>query len=327
MTPEEETRPETASGRELTVTAGPHLRQGFSVSMMMYLTLAALTFPAAAGVFFFGYYALSVIFVSIGTAVATEVLVKKLRGRPFVMDGSAVITGLLLALLMPPTIPLWMVAVGAIFSIAIVKEAFGGLGHNIFNPALGGLAFMSISFSTEMTTWVSPMGFSADIVKAATPLSDAFIWQGDNFSLYGVLFLGDTSGAIGETSALFILMGGALLILLRIIDWRVPLVFIGTVALFSLGTGEDAVFHILAGGLMLGAFFLATDPVTTPITRRGRVIFAIGAGVIVGLIRNFGGQPEGVAYAILLMNAAAPLIDRYVIVKPPKLKEAVTGNG
>jgi electron transport complex protein RnfD len=326
MTSEEESRQETGSRRELVVTAGPHLRQGLSVNMMMYLTLVALAFPAAAGIFLFGYHALSVIFVSIGAAIATEVLVKKLRGRPFVMDGSGVITGLLLALLMPPTIPLWMVVVGAAFAIAIVREAFGGLGHNIFNPALGGLAFMSISFSTEMTTWVSPMGFGADIVKAATPLSDAFIWQGDNVSLYGALFLGDTSGAIGETSALFMLMGGALLILLRIIDWRVPLVFIGTVALFSLGTGEDVIFQTLAGGLMLGAFFLATDPVTTPITRKGRIIFAIGAGVIVGLIRNFGGQPEGVIYAILLMNAVSPLIDRYVTVKPPKLKEAVARN-
>ena len=327
MMPEEETKTEAVPVRELTVSPGPHLRQGLSVSMMMYLTLAALLFPSAAGVLFFGYYALSVIAVSVGTAIITEVLVKKLRGRPFVMDGGAVITGLLLALLMPPTIPLWMVATGAIFAVAIVKEAFGGLGHNIFNPALGGLAFMSISFSAEMTTWVLPTGFSTDITKAAIPLSDAFAWQGDNASLYRALFLGDTSGAIGETSALFILMGGALLILLRIIDWRVPLVFIGTTALFTLAAGEDAIFHVLAGGLMLGAFFLATDPVTTPITRRGRIIFAIGAGILVGLIRNFGGQPEGVVYAILFMNAVTPLIDRYVKVKPAGLKKAVTNEG
>ncbi|MFC1860622.1 RnfABCDGE type electron transport complex subunit D, partial [Chloroflexota bacterium] len=295
----------------------------FSTSKIMYIVVIALLFPTAAGVYFFGYHALSVIAVSIVAAVLTEYAVKKLRKRPFVMDGSAIVTGLLLSLVLPPTMPLWMVAVGSVFSIAIIKEAFGGLGHNIFNPALGGRAFLTASFSSRMTTWVAPMGFSADAVTTATPLNSSFIWEGDKLSLYRDLFLGNTGGSIGETSALLILVGGVLLLALGIINWRIPTAYIGTVALLSLAIGQDAIFSILAGGLMIGAFFMATDYVTSPITPRGRIIFGIGAGILTVIIRRFGGLPEGVSYSILFMNAVTPLIDRYVKVRPYGLVKKV----
>jgi len=270
--------------------------------------------------------------------VLTEYVVKKLRKRAFVMDGSAVITGLLLALILPPTIPLWMVAVGSVFSIAIVKEAFGGLGHNIFNPALGGRVFMAACFSVKMTTWVSPTGFGADAVTTATPLSSNFIWEGDKLSLYRDLFLGNTGGSIGETSALLILVGGILLLALGIISWRIPVAYIGTVALLTLvwpgvalpiftSPWEDALFHVLTGGLMLGAFFMATDYVTSPLTHKGRIIFGVGAGILTVVIRLFGGLPEGVAFSILFMNALTPLIDRYIKVRPYGLKKGVRSEG
>jgi electron transport complex protein RnfD len=293
----------------------------------MYTVVFALLFPTGAGVYFFGYHALSVIAVSIVAATLTEYAVKRLRKRAFVMDGSAVVTGLLLALILPPMIPLWMAAVGSVFSIAIVKEAFGGLGHNIFNPSLGGRAFLAACFSVKMTTWVLPMGFGTDAVTTATPLSSSFIWEGDKLSLYRDLFLGSIGGSIGETSALLILIGGILLIVLRIISWRIPVAYIGTVAILTLILGDDVIHHLLAGGLMLGAFFMATDYVTSPITEKGRIIFGIGAGILTVVIRHFGGLPEGVCYSILFMNAITPLIDRYVKVRPYGLVKKVESEG
>ncbi len=313
--------------RQFLISPGPHLRGKLSVSKIMYYVVLALLLPTGAAVYFFGYRALLVIVVSVVAAVLTEYGAKKLRKRAFVMDGSAVVTGLLLALILPPTIPLWMAAVGSVFSIAIVKEAFGGLGHNIFNPALGGRAFMTASFSAEMTTWVLPMGFAADAVTSATPLSERFIWEGNKLSLYKDLFLGNTGGSIGETSALLILIGGLLLLALGIINWRIPVTYIGTVALLTLALGQDAIFHILAGGLMLGAFFMATDYVTSPITARGRIIFGVGAGILTVVIRLFGGLPEGVAFSILFMNALTPLIDKYIKVRPYGLQKKVRSEG
>ncbi|MCL0076723.1 RnfABCDGE type electron transport complex subunit D [Dehalococcoidia bacterium] len=307
--------------REFLVSPGPHLWRGQSISRIMYIVVLALTFPTIAGIYFFGYRTLLVMAVSIAVAVLTEYGVKKLRKRPFVMDGSAILTGLLLALTLPPTIPLWMVAIGSVFSIAVVKEAFGGLGHNIFNPALGGRAFMMVSFPVEMTSWVLPRGFVTDAVTTATPLAEGFVWQLDRLELYKAMLLGNIGGSIGETSALLILIGGLLLIALRIVDWRIPLAYIATVALFTFALGQDAIFHVLAGGLMLGAFFMATDYVTSPITPKGRIIFGVGAGLLTVVIRLFGGLPEGVAFSILMMNAVTPLIDRHIKVKPYGLKK------
>lgn len=313
--------------RQFLISPGPHLRGKLSVSKIMYYVVLALLLPTGAAVYFFGYRALLVIMVSVVAAVLTEYGVKKLRKRAFVMDGSAIVAGLLLALILPPTIPLWMAAAGSVFAIAIVKEAFGGLGYNIFNPALGGRAFMTASFSAEMTTWVLPMGFAADAVTSATPLSERFIWEGNKLSLYNELFLGNTGGSIGETSVLLILIGGLLLIALRIIDWRIPVAYIGTVAILTLVLGEDAILHVLAGGLMLGAFFMATDYVTSPLTHKGRIVFSVGAGILTVVIRLFGGLPEGVAFSILFMNALTPLIDRYIKVRPYGLKKGVKSEG
>ena len=302
--------------REFLISPGPHLRGKLSVSTIMYLVVLALMFPAGAGIYFFGYRAISVIGVSVGACIATEYVVKKIRGRPFVMDWSAIVTGVLLGLILPPTISLWMVAIGAIFAIAIVKEAFGGLGHNIFNPALGARAFMSASFSVPMTTWVKPMGFAADAVTSATPLSGVSGWQQFDPSAHQAMFFGNTAGTIGETSVLFILIGGGFLLARGIINWRIPAIYIGVVALISLAFGQDPLFHILAGGLMLGAFFMATDYVTSPLTNRGKIIFSVALGVLTVLIRQLGGMPEGVCYSILFMNAITPLIDRYTKVRP-----------
>jgi electron transport complex protein RnfD len=322
-----ETGQEAVEARQFLISPGPHLWKGLSVSQIMYLVVYALLLPAGAGIYFFGRYALSVIGVSIGVAILTEYVCKRLRGQPFVMDGSAVVTGLLLALVLPPTIPLWMVALGSIFAIAIAKEAFGGLGHNIFNPALAARAFMSVSFPMEMTTWVKPMGFGADAVTCATPLSGTSIWQPFDPTVYRALFLGNTAGCIGETSALLILIGGAFLIARGIINWRIPAIYIGMVALIALGFGEDPLFQILSGGLMLGAFFMATDYVTSPLTNRGKIIFSVALGLLTMIIRRFAGMPEGVCYSILFMNAITPLIDRYTKLKPYGLQKKVAHAG
>ncbi len=319
----EEASQKTVLEKGFVVSPGPHLRYGLSVGKIMSITTLALMLPAAAAIYLFGHYALSVIAVSVSTALVTEYLVKKLRGQAFTIDGSAVIIGLLLALILPPTIPLWMVVVGAVIAIAIVKEAFGGLGHYIFSPALGGWAFMYACFPVEMTTWVEPMGFSSNVVTTVSPLSEAFAENADKLSL----FLGNTSGGLGETSELFILLGGIILIAVRIIDWRIPMAYIGSAALFSFALGADPVFHLLTGSLMLGAFFLATDSVTTPLTHRGRIIFGIGAGILLVLIRLFSDVPEGVAYSILLMNAITPLIDRFIKPKPYGVKRMVKSEG
>jgi electron transport complex protein RnfD len=322
-----ETGQEAVEARQFLISPGPHLWKGLSVSQIMYLVVYALLLPAGAGIYFFGRYALSVMGVSIGAAILTEYVCKRLRGQPFVMDGSAVVTGLLLALVLPPTIPLWMVALGSIFAIAIAKEAFGGLGHNIFNPALAARAFMSVSFPMEMTTWVKPMGFGADAVTCATPLSGTSIWQPFDPTVYRALFLGNTAGCIGETSALLILIGGAFLIARGIINWRIPAIYIGVVALIALGFGEDPLFQILSGGLMLGAFFMATDYVTSPLTNRGKIIFSAALGLLTMIIRRFAGMPEGVCYSILFMNAITPLIDRYTKLKPYGLQKKVAHAG
>jgi electron transport complex protein RnfD len=291
-------------------------KKKFSITKIMSLVILALLFPICASIYFFGIDALKVIATAVVTSVATEYLVKLIKKQPFIMDGSAVVTGILLALTLPPLVPLWMVVIGAVFSIAVAKESFGGLGLNIFNPALAGRAFMQLAFVEEMSTWITPPGFSPDVITSASPLTDSFKQIGSNVDLYWDLFIGNISGSLGETSALVLLVGGILLIILKIIDWRIPLIYIGTVALLSVALGQDAVFQILSGGLILGAFFMATDYVTTPITKNGKIVFAVGCGVLTIIIRFYGGMPEGVCYAILLMNSTTPLIDRYV---KPKL--------
>ena len=303
-------------GSRMLITHAPHIWRGFSISRIMYIVVIALVFPAGAAVYFFGYYSLILIAVSIATAVLTEYVIKKLRRKRFIMDGSAVITGLLFALILPPRLPIWMTVIGAVFSIAIAKEAFGGLGYNIFNPALAGRAFLSVCFPREMTTWVLPTHFNMDAVTGASPLSESFTMQADKLTLYKNLLFGNISGSMGETSALLILAGGIILLAFRIIDWRIPVFYLATVALGSLILGSDIIFQLLAGGLMIGAFFMATDYATSPVMGNGRIIFAVGLGVLTVLFRNFGPMPEGVCFSILIMNAFTPLIDKYIKPKP-----------
>jgi len=301
---------------KLLISHAPHIWGGFSTGKIMFVVVFALLFPTAAAIYFFGYYAIYIILTSTATAVLSEFVIKKLRKKRFIMDGSAVVTGLLLALTLPPRIPLWMVVVGAFFSIAIVKEAFGGLGYNIFNPALAGRAFLSVCFPKEMTSWIIPPHFNYDAITGATPLSDSFTYHADKFSLYKDLFFGNRGGSLGETSVMLILIGAAILLLLRIIDWKIPVLYIGVVALGSFLMGKDVLFQVMAGGLMIGAFFMATDYVTSPVTWKGRIIFAVGLGILTILLRNFSNMPEGVCFSILIMNAFVPLIDKYVRIKP-----------
>ncbi len=288
------------------VDNSPHIKDKDSVMSIMWWVVIALLPAAGAGVYYFGISALWIILVSVLSAVITETVIQKFMGRNnTVKDGSAVITGLLLALVLPPTVPLWLAAVGSIIAIAIAKFAFGGLGFNIFNPALIGRAFLVGSWPILMTTWLSPDGLTS-----ATPLG-ALKVGGELIATNMQMFLGNIGGTIGETSVVAILVGALILFLKKIINWRIPATYIGTVFVFAWIFGQDAIFHILGGGLMLGAFFMATDYVTSPITRNGKFVFGVGCGLLTIIIRVFGGINEGVMYSILLMNAFTPIIDRY----------------
>ena len=305
--------------RTLTVSPSPHIHTRRSTDEIMFLVSLALLFPLAGGVYFFGIYTLFVALVSVVTCILTEFISKMLRKRDFVMDGSAIVTGILIALILPPRVPLWAVITGAVFAIGLVKEAFGGLGYNIFNPALAARAFLAVSFAGPMTKWVAPVSSvtQADALTTATPLSENFVHTGSDQELYWKLFLGDVGGCIGETSVLLVFIGALILLATRVIKLRIPVTFIATVFLLTwLIPDQDPIFHILAGGLFLGAFFMATDYVTAPMTAKGQYIFAAGAGVMVVLIRVYGSMPEGVAFSILFMNAVTPLIDRYVRPRP-----------
>jgi electron transport complex protein RnfD len=256
---------------------------------------------------------------SIISAVLTEYLMLFLRRKKAIASDilSAVITGILLAMVVTPVTPWWMAAIGSAFAISIVKHAFGGLGFNIFNPALAARAFMLASWPVIMTTWPRPF----DMVTGATHLAlvkskaleMSIMNMPGHIDVYRQLFLGNRAGCLGETSAIALLIGAVFLLVKDVIDWRIPTGFILTAAVLSAAFGYDPVFQVLAGGLMLGAFFMATDPVTKPIGRAGRWIFGVGCGAITVVIRFLGGYPEGVCYAILIMNGLTPLIDRYMI--------------
>lgn len=291
-------------GSKLTISPSPHITSSVTVKSIMYGVILALVPAVLVGVWVFGASALVLIVVTTVAVVVFEALWQKLRGQSItIADGSAIITGLLLALNLPPSLPVWMAVVGAFVSIIVGKQVYGGLGKNPFNPALVGRVFLLVAFPVHMTHW------TLDGVTTATPLGLAK-FQGV-VTPYSKLFLGNIGGCIGETSALAILIGGLYLVYKQYIDWRIPVGYIGTVVVLSLVFGQDPLFHVLSGGLLLGAFFMATDLVTTPITRTGKWIFGIGAGVIVAVIRFYGGYPEGVSFSILIMNAVTPLIDRY----------------
>ena len=303
------------------LSPAPHMRGMFDTGKMMKITLVSLLIPAIGGIMRYGYNALGVIAVTVITAIIAGMICQKLRGQAIKFDAGTVITGLLLALVLPPALPLWMAAIGAIFAVCIVKEAFGGTGQNIFNPALGAQAFLLASFSSPMSHWIEPTGFGGDLISGINPLVGEIGAEITKGELYQSLLFGNTAGFIGS-GAIFVIVGGLLLLLIGTIDIRTPLSYLGAVALTSLAFGADPIFHLLAGGVMLTAFYFACDPVTTPLYWKGRLIFAIGAGVFTVLFRQLGSAADGFTYAILIMNAVTPLIDRYVKPIPMGMKKA-----
>ena len=311
----------------LVVSNSPHIVGNDTVKRTMLDVIIALMPALVAGVIFFGYRAVIVTAVSVISCVFFEWLWNKLlKKKSTIGDLSAIVTGLLLAYNLPVTIPLWIVVIGALFAIVIVKQFFGGIGHNFMNPALAARAFLLASWALAMTTWVAPhtpvpLWNTADVVTSATPLA-AYSGTDGNAALpsYLDLFIGNVGGCIGETSTLAILIGAAYLLFRKVIRLRIPLAYIITLALGSwIFAGHDglfsgdALYQVLAGGAMLGAFFMATDYTTTPYTPVGQIIFGIGCGVITVLIRVWGGYPEGCSYSILLMNVLTPLIDRVTV--------------
>lgn len=295
---------------KLHLSVSPHIHSGITTQRIMLDVLISLLPATVAGCVLFGLNALAVVAVCILAAVASECIFNLLTKREqTVGDLSAVVTGLLLALNLPANIPLWQAAVGSVFAIILVKCVFGGIGHNIVNPAITARVFMLIAFGT-MTKAAFPAG--VDTASSATPLTQ--LAEGKSPALTD-LFLGNIGGAIGETCALALLIGGIYLLVRRVISWHIPVAFIGTVFVFSLVLeGFDvtvALSWILSGGLFLGAFFMATDYVTSPATPWGQVIFGLGAGLITVLIRFYGNYPEGVSFAILLMNILNPYIESW----------------
>lgn len=294
--------------KQLHISVSPHIHGNKTTRNIMLDVVIALLPAAIAGIVLFGLQALLVILTCVITAVACEALFKFLVKQEMTIDDlSAVVTGLLLALNLPANIPLWQAAVGSAFAIVVVKCIFGGLGRNIVNPAITGRVFMLIAFGS-MTAAVFPKGL--DSASGATPLTD--LAKGEAVEMLD-LFLGRCGGALGETSALALLIGGVYLLVRRVISWHIPVSFIGVTFLLSLlvegGNVETALSWIFAGGLFIGAFFMATDYVTSPVTAKGKLIFGACAGIITVLVRFWGGYPEGVSFAILLMNIVNPYID------------------
>lgn len=305
---------------KLTVSHAPHIRVKEDTRTIMLDVIIALLPSLIAGTIIMGYRAAALAVICVAASVFFEWAWEKILKKTItVCDLSAAVTGLLLALNLPVTLPFWIAIVGCFFAIVIVKQFFGGLGHNFMNPALAARAFLLTSWALPMTTWIKPfekisLFSNSDVVSSATPL--AILKEGGaELPSYLDLFLGNTGGCIGEVSALAILIGAAYLIARRIINYKIPLVYILTVFVFSYFAGKDGLYQILSGGLMLGAFFMATDYVTTPYTKLGQIIFAFGCGILTFIIRNWGGYPEGVSYSILLMNVMTPLIDRYTVPK------------
>ena len=347
--------------RPFLVSSSPHDHSGASIRRIMFDVVIALLPACAAALWFFRWKAALLLVVCIGTCLAVEALCRLAMRRPQTLsDGSALVTGILLALNLPPDLPLWQAALGSAVAIAIAKQVFGGLGRNPFNPALIGRAFLLISFTATMTTWspsdwrrdadaaevpAAPAEVVVDAMTTATPLgvSKEFFKQARakdaeaavaaeprrpfvyDAAMRKRMFFGDINGCIGETSALALLLGGLYLLLRKVITWHVPVAYIGTVAIFaaiahavSPATTMPVDFHLLAGGLLLGAIFMATDMVTTPVTRFGLVIFGIGCGLLTMVIRLVpsGAYPEGVSFSILIMNAVTPLLNRATRPKP-----------
>lgn len=304
----------------LTASSSPHIKGKATTQRIMLDVIIALLPAVVAAVYYFRLSAVLNIVVAVVSAVIFEYLWNKgMKKQQTVGDFSAVITGLLLALSCSPATPWWMMLIGSAFAILIVKQLFGGIGMNFLNPALAARAFLLASWPGEMTVFTAQGSTAVDAVTSSTPLQTqvmmivgegAEVAAGNQFPSLKDLFLGNIPGSIGETCALALLIGAAYLLIRKVISWEIPAAFIGGAALLSLIVGIDVLFNLLAGGLLLGAFFMATDYTTSPATRPGKLIFGFGCGLLTILIRRFGGYPEGVSYAILLMNLVVPLINK-----------------
>lgn len=328
--------------KQLIVSPAPHAHSGDSVQKNMLLVIAALMPAYVISVAAFGWGALITTAISVAACVLFEWLIAKflLKQKPTICDCSAVLTGLLLAFNLPSNLPWWIVVIGALVAIGVAKMTFGGLGQNLFNPALVGRVFLLIAFPVQMTTWPRPMGFHTSYVDAetgATPLAlmKQIVKGGDNSVINDLpelwdMFAGWIGGSLGEVCALALLIGGIFLIIMRVITWHIPVSILATVALFAAVTGwcgalpegittlQYVAMSLCTGGIMLGAFFMATDYVTSPMTGWGKIIFGIGIGLIVMVIRTWGAYPEGMSFAILIMNACVPLLNH---IRPKRFGE------
>jgi electron transport complex protein RnfD len=312
---------------KLIASSNPHIRNNEDTRSIMLDVIIALVPALAWSIYRFGFRALFSALVSVASAMCWEWLYRKALKKPQMLgDLSAAVTGLLLAMVCPVTLPYWMLVVGNFFAIVIVKQLYGGLGKNFMNPALAGRAALVACYSTQMTSWIAagekaPLSLSGvDVVTAATPMA---LMKSDFATLtathsIGDMFIGWIGGSAGEISSMMLLIGGLYLIFRKVISWHIPVAYIGTVALLALlfPHGNDPVQYMLysvcGGGLMLGAFFMATDYVTSPVTKKGQLIFGVGCGLLTVFIRTFGSYPEGVCYSILLMNCTVWIIDKHV---------------
>jgi electron transport complex protein RnfD len=295
----------------MTVTCSPHIQHGDSTRSIMRDVLIALVPALIASVAVFGPRSLLLVAVCVAVACGAEALFEKSVGRPnTVGDLSAAVTGVLLAFNLPVGLPLWMAGFGSIVAIVVVKQLFGGIGQNFANPAITARIVLLLSFTGPMTSWVIP-----DAVSGATPLEQLSAGSIEALPKLSSMFLGTIGGCLGETSSLALLLGGAYLLFRRVITWHIPVSFVGTVFALTALLGEQPVYQVLAGGLLLGAIFMATDYSTSPQTPKGRIIFGVGCGLLTVFIRVYGSYPEGVSFAILLMNIVAPHISNLTMNK------------
>jgi electron transport complex protein RnfD len=305
------------------ISPSPHIHSGDSISKNMYGVLIALIPAFLVSLYYFGLGALIVTIVSVGSCMLCEFLIQKflLKKTPTIWDGSAILTGILLAFNLPSNLPVWIIILGAIVAIGVGKMSFGGLGNNPFNPALVGRVFLLISFPVQMTSWPRPIPFNTTYIDAETGATTLAMIKGHFGQLPGTvdLLIGNMGGSLGEVSAIALLIGLVYMLVRKIITWHIPVSILATVFIFTgilyLVNPEayaSPLIHLLSGGLLLGAIFMATDYVTSPMTTRGMLVYGAGIGIITVVIRVFGAYPEGVSFAILIMNAFTPLINTYI---------------
>ncbi len=313
---------EEVISKRLVVSVSPHIRAREDVRAIMFDVIFALSPALAASIIFFGWRALVIVSVSVFSCMASEFFWQRIwKKKVTVGDLSSIVTGMLLAFVLPPSSPLWVVAIGAFVAIILGKQIFGGLGYNPFNPALVARAVLLTSWPVYMTTWTRPF----DGVTTASPLGIVKMELDQRLPSYLDMFLGNRAGCLGEISVLALIVGALYLLYRKQITWHIPVSYIGTVGVTSFLFNKDPIFNMMAGGLILGAFFMATDMVTSPLTGNGKLVFGVGCGILTVLIRFTGGFPEGVCYSILIMNMLTPIIDKITEPKVFGSGEAATG--